>query len=83
MWSGRKVEANIIVGDELYDYLIKHGKLTVPKAKKIFTQLVGAVAYVHLNNCVHRDLKLENIMLDKNEDVFPPPTTRLSPSASP
>jgi serine/threonine protein kinase len=58
-----------VVGDELYDYLIKNGRLTVPKAKKIFTQLVGAVSYVHLNNCVHRDLKLENIMLDKNEDV--------------
>jgi len=27
------------------------------------------VSYVHLNNCVHRDLKLENIMLDKAENV--------------
>ncbi|KAF8544800.1 kinase-like domain-containing protein [Trichophaea hybrida] len=56
-------------GDELYDYLIKNGRLSVQKTKRIFTQLVGAVSYVHLNNCVHRDLKLENIMLDKNENV--------------
>ncbi|KAL8634515.1 MAG: hypothetical protein Q9228_007890 [Teloschistes exilis] len=39
------------------------------KIKKIFTQLVGAVAYVHNMSCVHRDLKLENILLDKNENV--------------
>ena len=37
--------------------------------QKIFTQLVGAVSYVHNNSCVHRDLKLENILLDKNENV--------------
>jgi len=58
-----------VTGDELYDYLIKNGRLSVQKTKRIFTQLVGAVSYVHLNNCVHRDLKLENIMLDKNENV--------------
>ena len=37
--------------------------------QKIFTQLVGAVAYVHSKSCVHRDLKLENILLDRNENV--------------
>ena len=39
------------------------------KVQKIFTQLVGAVTYVHNCSCVHRDLKLENILLDKNENV--------------
>jgi serine/threonine protein kinase len=39
------------------------------KVQKIFTQLVGAVSYVHKNCCVHRDLKLENILLDKHENV--------------
>lgn len=37
--------------------------------KRIFAQLVGAVAYVHSKSCVHRDLKLENILLDKHENV--------------
>ena len=31
--------------------------------------MVGAVAYVHSKSCVHRDLKLENILLDKRENV--------------
>ncbi|KAI7779898.1 hypothetical protein LA080_000221 [Diaporthe eres] len=56
-------------GEELYDYLLRHGKLPVDKVQKSFTQLVGAVAYVHQQNCVHRDLKLENILLDKAENV--------------
>lgn len=56
-------------GDELYNYLLNHGALPVPKVQKIFTQLVGAVAYIHNKYCVHRDLKLENVLLDKNENV--------------
>ncbi|KAI0536667.1 kinase-like protein [Xylaria digitata] len=56
-------------GDELYNYLLKHGPLPVAKVQKTFTQLVGAVSYVHQQSCVHRDLKLENILLDKHENV--------------
>ncbi|PHH50209.1 putative serine/threonine-protein kinase YPL150W [Ceratocystis fimbriata CBS 114723] len=56
-------------GDELYNHLLKHGPLPVEKVKKIFAQLVGAVSYVHQHSCVHRDLKLENILFDKNENV--------------
>ena len=57
------------VGDELYNYLLSNGPIPANKVQKIFAQLVGAVAYVHDMSCVHRDLKLENILLDKNEDV--------------
>jgi serine/threonine protein kinase len=57
------------VGDELYNYLLNNGPLPVDKVQRIFTQLVGAVSYVHNSSCVHRDLKLENILLDKNENV--------------
>jgi len=41
----------------------------VAKVQKIFAQLVGAVSYVHMQSCVHRDLKLENILFDKHENV--------------
>ncbi|KAJ1327745.1 5'-AMP-activated protein kinase catalytic alpha subunit [Microdochium nivale] len=56
-------------GDELYNYLLRHGRLPVEKVQKTFTQLVGAVSFVHQQQCVHRDLKLENILLDKHENV--------------
>lgn len=62
-------DADGALGEELYDYLLRHGKLPVDKVQKTFTQLVGAVAYVHQQHCVHRDLKLENILLDKHENV--------------
>lgn len=39
------------------------------QVQKIFTQLLGAVSYVHQKGCVHRDLKLENILLDKHDNV--------------
>lgn len=58
-----------LVGDELYNYLLDHGALEPAKVQKIFTQLVGAVSYVHMQSCVHRDLKLENILLDRHENV--------------
>ncbi|RMZ88326.1 hypothetical protein DV736_g4439, partial [Chaetothyriales sp. CBS 134916] len=56
-------------GDELYNYLCNKGALPVETAQKIFSQLVGAVAYIHSRSCVHRDLKLENVLLDKHDNV--------------
>lgn len=56
-------------GDELFHYLTKHGPIDPPTVQKIFTQLVGAVSYVHGKSCVHRDLKLENILLDNHDNV--------------
>ncbi|EXJ65198.1 CAMK/CAMKL/MARK protein kinase [Cladophialophora yegresii CBS 114405] len=60
---------NTAPGDELYNYLCKNGALPVETVQKIFTQLVGAVAYIHSKSCVHRDLKLENVLLDKHDNV--------------
>lgn len=56
-------------GDELYNYLLNHGQMPPDQVQRIFTQLVGAVSYVHNKGCVHRDLKLENILLDKAQNV--------------
>jgi serine/threonine protein kinase len=55
-------------GDELYNKLVE-GPMEPQKVQRIFTQLVGAVSYVHSKSCVHRDLKLENILLDKHGNV--------------
>ncbi|KAF2222168.1 hypothetical protein BDZ85DRAFT_265012 [Elsinoe ampelina] len=56
-------------GDELYNHLLNFGRMKESQVQKIFTQLVGAVSYVHMKGCVHRDLKLENILLDKHGSV--------------
>ncbi|KAK0411322.1 hypothetical protein QR680_005601 [Steinernema hermaphroditum] len=43
----------------------------VPEAltKKITYQLLQAVNFCHLHNCIHRDVKPENILLTKNDVV--------------
>ncbi|KAK9476258.1 kinase-like domain-containing protein [Lipomyces japonicus] len=56
-------------GDELYTFLINKGKLSIEQAQQIFSQISGAVAYIHMKNIVHRDLKLENILLDKRQSA--------------
>lgn len=54
---------------DLFEYVTKNGHLTVDESLRIFTQLVGAVYYLHKSGCCHRDLKLENVLLDKQLDV--------------
>lgn len=39
------------------------------EAKRIYAQLMSAMSYLH-NKCVaHRDIKLENVMLDTKGNV--------------
>lgn len=52
-------------GGELFDYLVEKGRLSETETKYIFGQLCLAVAYLHGKGIVHRDLKLENVLLDE------------------
>ncbi|XP_078399440.1 NUAK family SNF1-like kinase 1 isoform X1 [Cetorhinus maximus] len=54
---------------ELYDYVNEHHRLSENEARKAFRQIVSAVHYCHKKGIVHRDLKLENILLDENFNV--------------
>lgn len=52
---------------ELFDYFLnKNCALDLKDIRKFFSQIVGAVYYIHSLNFSHRDLKLENILIDKN-----------------
>ncbi|XP_031625569.1 uncharacterized protein LOC116342192 isoform X2 [Contarinia nasturtii] len=53
-------------GGELYDYLSERKVLTEEEARRIFRQIATAVYYCHKHKICHRDLKLENILLDEH-----------------
>lgn len=53
-------------GGELYDYLSERKVLTEEEARRIFRQIATACYYCHKHKICHRDLKLENILLDEN-----------------
>lgn len=58
-----------VPGGELFEYIVKRGKLQEEEARKIFQQLVSGIDYCHRHNVVHRDLKPENLLLDNNQNV--------------
>lgn len=54
---------------DLYDYICDKRTISEREARHFFRQIVSAVHYCHQNGIVHRDLKLENILLDGNGNV--------------
>ena len=56
-------------GGELFDYLAEKGRLSEEETKKMFGQLCLATHYIHESGAVHRDLKLENVLLDDRCNV--------------
>ncbi|PVU98121.1 hypothetical protein BB561_000109 [Smittium simulii] len=56
-------------GGELFDHILVHRYLKEKEACRLFAQLISAVFYLHQNGIVHRDLKLENLLLDWNKNV--------------
>ena len=56
----------------LFDYLHKDPKnknLSLSFKNKITSQLIRTMYYIHSRGFVHRDLKTQNILLDKNLDM--------------
>lgn len=52
-------------GGDLLNYVRRRRKLTEEAAKYFFKQLVEACIYCHKKGVVHRDIKLDNILLDQ------------------
>lgn len=57
-------------GGELFDHILAHRYLKEKDAAKLFSQLVSGVWYIHQKKIVHRDLKLENLLLDRHRNVI-------------
>lgn len=58
-----------VSGGQLLDYIIQNGLLSERKSRE-FARTIGSVLlYLHKNNIVHRDLKIENIMIGNNGEL--------------
>lgn len=56
-------------GGEALDYVVAHGRIAEDKARDLFRQIISAVSYCHRNRIVHRDLKAENLLLDRGLQI--------------
>jgi serine/threonine-protein kinase SRK2 len=51
---------------EIFNFVVKKGHLSESESRYIFQQLICGIKYIHDNNICHRDIKLENILLDND-----------------
>ncbi|CAD5219995.1 unnamed protein product [Bursaphelenchus xylophilus] len=58
-----------VSGGELFDYLVRKGRLTSKEARKFFRQIISALDFCHAHNICHRDLKPENLLLDERNNI--------------
>ncbi|KAN0060145.1 Serine/threonine-protein kinase [Thecaphora frezii] len=56
-------------GGQMLDYIISHGRLRERSARKFARQIGSALEYCHRNSIVHRDLKIENILISKSGNI--------------
>lgn len=56
-------------GGDLLNYVRKRRKLTEPIAKLVFKQILDGINHCHSKGIVHRDIKLDNILLNSYGDI--------------
>lgn len=58
-----------VEGGELFDYLVKRGRLKEDEALGFFQQIIFGLEFCHRHLICHRDLKPENLLLDAKLNV--------------
>ncbi|XP_060105176.1 serine/threonine-protein kinase Chk2 [Heteronotia binoei] len=58
----------LMEGGELFDKVLRPARLSEATCKFYFYQMLLAVQYLHEHGIIHRDLKLENVLLSSPEE---------------
>ncbi|CAF1083358.1 unnamed protein product, partial [Brachionus calyciflorus] len=58
-----------ICGGDLFFHLNREGKFSEDKSRFYCAEICYAIGYLHENDIIYRDLKLENVLLDSNGHV--------------
>lgn len=56
-------------GVQLLDYIISNGKMQEDEGRNFFRQILNCVDYCHHYSIVHRDLKIENILVTQGKNI--------------
>ena len=57
----------LCTGQDIFEKIIKDGKISEQDVSKIIVKILKAIAYCHFNKIAHRDIKPENILFKSNE----------------
>eukprot|EP00915_Cephaloidophora_sp_WS-2016_P005473 GHVH01007285.1.p1 GENE.GHVH01007285.1~~GHVH01007285.1.p1 ORF type:complete len:522 (+),score=95.80 GHVH01007285.1:335-1900(+) len=63
------VVGEVYRGGELFDEIVRRKKFTEPDAKVVVRQILSGISYLHQRNISHRDMKPENILLEKEDEI--------------
>ncbi|KAL2151130.1 hypothetical protein VTH82DRAFT_6228 [Thermothelomyces myriococcoides] len=58
-----------LANGDLFDLVVSKEKLSEEETRRVFTQLLSAVGYLHDRGWVHRDIKPENILIFDKETL--------------
>ncbi|CAG7876612.1 unnamed protein product [Brassica rapa] len=59
----------LAVGGELFSKLLRRGRLPESAARRYFQQLASALQFSHLHGVAHRDVKPQNLLLDREGNL--------------
>jgi serine/threonine protein kinase len=65
------IVTDLLSDGDLLEMVMREGKLSEEDSSKYIRSLLVALEYLHAQNLVHRDVKLENILISKNSDGEP------------